>query len=174
MLGCYENFPENIHGIGQISFLVSPKIVQKAIVAVFHRLNQGKLEVKKMEHLFPANCEVGFELGIGDEITFTFLDVAEVDKLWAEISKRTLRLLDFLCVLQYHLVEESGERAPLKFDYYLLRFAFGKNVAELSVFHERGPRRVHVEDLMSFLAELVNEKLTEYSGTLKLERVRAV
>ncbi len=78
--------------------------------------------------------------------------------------------MDFLCVLQYHIVNESGKRSPLKFDYYLLRFAFGKNYMEFLVSHERGPQRVHVEDLIDFLTKHVKSELADrFSAVLRRE-----
>ena len=46
---------------------------------------------------------------------------------------------------------------PLRFDYYMMRVAFGKNVVEIRVFHERGPRYVSPEDLVAFFVTKVNE-----------------
>ncbi len=46
---------------------------------------------------------------------------------------------------------------------------------EFLVSHERGPQRVHVEDLMGFLTENVKNELADrYSVALKHEGMRAV
>ena len=123
-----------------------------------------------MIHVPSQKCEVGFEIGVGEEDTFVFLDEEEVRKLEDETATRIFHFMDFLCVLKYHTVENSARRVPLKFDYFMLRFAFDKTLLELVVSHERGPRRVYVEDLMNFLTDRVKEELAKQcSATLTLE-----
>ena len=47
--------------------------------------------------------------------------------------------MDFFCSIRYY--KGSGEkRSPLKFDYYMLRTVFSKDIFEVQVFHERGPK----------------------------------
>lgn len=170
MLGRYENFPKNIHGIARSTCEASPKKVQRAIVSAFFQLNQERFRLKEIAYSHLAGCEVDFEFGVGEDNAFTFLDNNELAILETEIAGKTLLFLDFLCVLQYHTVVETGKRAPLKFDYYLLRFVFGRNYMEFLVSHERGPQRVHTEDLIGFLAKRVkNEMANRFLVTLKLE-----
>ncbi len=175
MLGHYESFPEIVHGVAQLSYKTSPKKVQQALVIVFYQLNQEKGKLREMGYSFPADCEANFEFGVGDEATFTFLDKIELSRLEREIESSVLTFLDFLCALQYHVVDESGRRMPLKFDYYLLRFMFDKNFVEFLVSHERGPQRVHVEDLIGFLVGRIEKELDRrFSAALKLEGVRTI
>lgn len=173
MLGHYENFPRIIHGVARFTYRASRGKVQQAIVSAFYRLNQKGRRLEEVAYSSRAGCVVDFEFGVGEDVTFTFLDKNELGVLEAEIARKTLMFLDFLCVLQYHFVDESGKRAPLKFDYYLLRFAFGRNYMEFLVSHERGPQRIHVEDLIGFLTAHVERELADrYSVVLKLEGMR--
>ncbi|MFQ6068633.1 MAG: hypothetical protein ACE5KD_03720 [Candidatus Bathyarchaeia archaeon] len=175
MLGRYENFPNIIHGIARFSYRASQKKAQLAIVSAFYQLNRKKCRLKDIAYLFPPTYEVKFEFGIGEDITFTFLDENELNTLETKITKKALMFLDFLCVLQYHIIDKSRKRAPLKFDYYLLRFAFAKNYMEFLVSHERGPMRVHVEDLINFLTECIKKEMAaKYSVALKPEGKRTV
>ncbi|HUV98480.1 MAG TPA: hypothetical protein VMW14_03145 [Candidatus Paceibacterota bacterium] len=171
MLGHYEQFPETVHGISHFTHRAPLKPVQQAIATAFGQLNQKKCGLTEISHLNgPTDCEVDFEIGIGEKATFTFLDNSEVERLKGEIAKKPLHFLDFLCVLQYHAIGESGRRLSLRFDYFLLRFVFAKNLAEFLVSHERGPRRVHVEDLICFVTAYVKRELAKhYSVSLKLE-----
>jgi hypothetical protein len=171
MLGHYEQFPETVHGISHFTHRVPLRPVQQAIATVLGRLNQKKCDLTEISHLNgPAECEVNFEIGIGEKATFTFLDSTEVGRLKGEITKKPLPFLDFLCVLQYHTIGESGRRLSLRFDYYLLRFVFAKNLVEFLVSHERGSRRVHVEDLMCFVTTHVKRELAKRNSvSLKLE-----
>ena len=175
MLGHYESFPEIVHGVAQLSHKASPRKVQQAVATAFYQINQEKSKLREIGYSFPADCEVNFEFGVGDESTFTFLDKIELSRLERETERNVLSLLDFLCALQYHVVDKSGRRAPLKFDYYLLRFVFDRNFVELLVSHERGPQRVHVEDLIWFLVRRIEKELDErFSAALKLEGVRTI
>jgi len=175
VLGHYENFPRIIHGIARFSYKASRGKVQQAIASAFYWLTQEKCRLEEIAYSFPQSCVVDFEFGIGEDSVFTFLDKAELGVLEVEIAKKALVFLDFLCVLQYHVVDESRRRAPLKFDYYMLRFAFARNYMEFLVSHERGPQRVHVEDLIVFLTEHINKELADrYSVALKLEGTRTV
>lgn len=175
MLGHYENFPKIIHGVARFTHKTSRRKIQKAIVSVFHRLNQERCELKEIVYSSSPSCEVDFEFGIGENSVFTYLDENELSILEAEIAKKTLMFLDFLCVLQYHIVQDSGKRVPLKFDYYMLRFEFDRNYMEFLVSHERGPQHVHVEDLIDFLTRHLERALADrYSTALKLEGTQTV
>ncbi|MGB9134958.1 MAG: hypothetical protein WCC63_05185 [Candidatus Bathyarchaeia archaeon] len=161
MLGHYENFPDTVHGVTHFTHTTSLKAVQQVIVVALGQLNQKKCSLEEVARSVGPRCEVDFEVGVGEETNFTFLDDSEMERLEREISRKALPLLDFLCVLQYHLIKEPERRSPLKFDYFLLRFAFAKNLTELLVSHERGTQRVHVEDLMRFVIERVRKRLAE-------------
>ena len=175
MLGCYENFPKIIHGINRFTYRASSKKAQQAIVSAFYQLNQKGRRLGEIAYSSSVGCEVNFEFGVGEDVTFTFLDKNELSILEGEIAERAFAFLDFLCVLQYHVVDELGNRAPLKFDYYMLRFVFGKNHMEFLVSHERGPQHVHVYDLINFLTDLVKEELAaRFSVALRLEGKRTV
>ncbi|UCH31871.1 MAG: hypothetical protein JSV05_00240 [Candidatus Bathyarchaeota archaeon] len=168
MLGNYANFPNMIHGLLSFTHRASSRKIQQAVATTFHCLNQEVFRLKDISYSFPANCEVIFEFGIGEDVSFAFLDKTELNKLMTEIENKTLTTLDFFCALQYHVLD-SGKHTPLKFDYYFLRFSFAPNFVHFSVFHERGPRRVHVRDLMHFLIKLVKTKLNDqYSIALEL------
>jgi len=151
LLGHYKNFPRIIHGIARFSYSASRGKVQQAIASAFCQLNREKCRLKEIAYSSSPRCEVDFEFGVGEESIFTFLNKSELSVLETEIAKKALLLLDFLCVIQYHVVDESGKRSPLKFDYYMLRFAFNGNYVEFLISHERGPQRIHVEDLIDFL-----------------------
>ncbi|UCE95142.1 MAG: hypothetical protein JSV51_05225 [Candidatus Bathyarchaeota archaeon] len=174
LLGHYENFPNTIHGIARFTYRVQQKKIQQAIISAFHQLNLEKRKLEEITFSSP-NCELSFELGVGEDDVFTFLDKNEVDILDSAVAKKRLTFLDFLCILKYHVVNSVMKRTPLKFDYYLLRFAFSKNYMELLICHERGPRHVQVEAIMDFLTNHIRNELAErYSITFKLQSVWTV
>jgi hypothetical protein len=175
LFGCYEHFPETIHGIAHYSHETSSRKVQQAIAAVFIKLNNEKYRLEEIGFSFPADGEVNFEFGLGEDRSFLFLDETELTRLEAAISRAPLTYLDFLCALQYHIVEKSAKRKALKFDYYLLRFIFTGISVSIVVSHERGPRHIHAEDLIRFAAKQINNELTEgCSAILHLRRMRTL
>lgn len=175
MLGRYENFPETIHGIARLSYRSSRKTVQRAFASALSQINKKQFELGDVARPSSPNCSVDFEFGVGDDGDFTFFDNVELKSLQYEIKSGRLRLMDFLCVLQYYLVQELGKRTPLKADYYMLRFVFGSGSVDILASHERGPRRVHLEDLIRFLVKHAELRLHRISSTsLKLERLRTV
>ncbi len=163
LLGRYENFPGAIHGMVRIAYNASKGNVQKAVVSAFAQLSQRGCGFKEIAHSIPPTCEVLFEFGIGEDATFTFMDNDLKEKLVTEIERKPLVFLDFLCVLKYCRVDESGKRTPLKFDYYMLRLLFAKRSLDFLIFHERGPRRVHVQDLLDFLKNRIENEIVEDS-----------
>ena len=64
--------------------------------------------------------------------------------------------MDFFCAVRYYKAK-TEKKTPLKFDYYMIRFAFSKDTMEIRVFHERGPRYFSPEDIVTFLMNKVNE-----------------
>ena len=175
LLGRYENFPQNVHGIARFTCKSSKSKVQHWILRTLHGLNEQVFSLKDMATFSSSECEVSFEFGIADGIEFNFLDEEELDKLQGSIVKEALPSLDFLCAVCYHIIK-NGKRVPLKFDYYILRFVFrNKNSLELWMSHQRGVQRVSAEDLITFITKRVNEELSQNRlRTLDLESLRAL
>jgi len=68
--------------------------------------------------------------------------------------------LDFFCVVKYYSPRIKAKHKALKFDYYLFRFVFRKPSVILTVFHERGTRRLPIKELIEFLTNQINTELT--------------
>jgi hypothetical protein len=74
--------------------------------------------------------------------------------------------MDFFCSIRYY--KGNGEkRTPLKFDYYMLRTIFSKDIFEVQVFHERGPRYISPEELTAFIFTKINESSNKNRKILK-------
>jgi hypothetical protein len=136
------------------------------------RLNKETLDMQTVTKTSQANCTVNFEFGVADADTFNFLDEEELQKIEKTLKQQSLPVLDIYCVARYHLTEAKGKGRPLKFDYGMLRFAFGRRNMELFVYHERGTQRIPLEDMAVFIRDQVNEQLAEKSQqTLTLKKV---
>ena len=176
MLGQFENFSQNVHGIAFLTFKGSLQQIQLAVAHALHLLNRRKYGLHELtgSHLrSDAHCEVSFEVGIGENATFTFLDEKELALLEAVITEKRLTVLDFLCILKYYVFKDKRRKEPLKFDYYMLRFGFDVNSAELSVYHERGPRHVHTEEVINFVIDYIRREASkEWGFSQTTERIQ--
>ena len=159
LLGRYENFPEVIHGVAQFTHRLSVRKLQQAILHALHRLNQQTCNLDAIAPFSSLKYEVSFEFGVAEGTTFNYLDHEELDRLQGDILERALPVLDFLCVVKYHIREEK--RVPLKFDYHLLRLMFQRRSVQLQIFHERGTRRISLEDLITFITKCIKDELSQ-------------
>jgi hypothetical protein len=161
LLGRYENFPENVHGVALFEYQDSAKEVQKAILCTFHCLNQATFDLGAVTPYLKQNCEVGFEFGVADGFDFNFLDQKELDRCLKSVDETEVETLDFFFAVCYHLVRDGGKRVPLRFDYHVLRFLFQEGGLELRIRHERGTQRVPLDDLTDFLVKQINIELSQ-------------
>ncbi|KPV63924.1 MAG: hypothetical protein AOA66_0502 [Candidatus Bathyarchaeota archaeon BA2] len=159
LLGRYENFPEVIHGVARLSFKFPMKKVRQAILCVLQQLNQEVCSLNVITPHLQSDIEVSFEVGVAEDVGFNYLDKEELDRFQKSMVEKELSLLDFFCVVRYHVVKDRRKRVPLKFDYHMLRFTFQENSMELQICHERGTQRVPLEDLIAFITKRINEEL---------------
>jgi len=160
LLGCYSNFPKNIHGISSFQYFDSAKGLQQAILCAFFRLNSESVDLGTVNPYLKQNCVVSFEFGVADGFDFNFLDQNELTRCLTGVDENELQTLDFFFAVRYHLVRDDGKRVPLKFDYLVLRFLFQEGGLELQIRHEKGPQRVQSEDLTEFLVKQINFELS--------------
>ena len=156
MLGLYNNFPLNIHRIDTFSTHFSSKKLQQRMMKVFCEINRGNFSFKEVACPTVPDCTIIFEVGLAEAESFNYIDEEEAKKVLSALRKAPLQTIDFFCAVRYY--KGHGEKKkPLKFDYYMMRALFGKNAVEIRVFHERGPRYIPPEDLVTFLVTKVNE-----------------
>jgi hypothetical protein len=156
MLGFYENFPANIHRTDNFTSPLSSKKLQQRLIQVLHDINRETFSFEEVAYPTVPECTIIFEVGLAEAKSFNYIDEEEIKRVLSALRKETFRSMDFFCAVRYY--KGAGEKkTPLKFDYYLMRFVFGKNSMEIQVFHERGPRYISPEDIVTFLVNMVNE-----------------
>ena len=171
MIGTYDNFPDLYHGVALFSCRSSPKSIQRVIVSLFCRINHG--EALELPILSSQGIQLFLDIGIAEGLAFNFIDDEEKNRFLSLIEKTSFRTLDFLCIARYY-VPVGNRRRPLKFDYYMLRFIFDSETVELIVYHEKGTRRLSIEDLIRILSEKINEELRRMGKPpLEIETLRA-
>jgi hypothetical protein len=174
MLGRYQNFPEIIHGMARFTFLSSQQELQRAILQTMHRLNHKAYSLKDLTPFRTSECEVSFEFGVAEDMTFNYLDKEELERISKRVETKPLRVIDVFSVIRYH-VNAKSKRRPLKFDYNMLRFTFSRKTMEVFVAHQRGNQRVSIEDFIRFLTNQIDKELMrENQKTLVLKYLRTL
>jgi hypothetical protein len=123
-------------------------------------VNGKDLKLEDVADPSVPQCTAIFEFGIAEANSFTYLDATEVDKVLKTINKKPLQVVDVYCAVRYYKWQ-NGKKAPLKFDYYMVRFLFNKKLLEILVFHERGPRYIAPNDIVNFMTNKINEEFSK-------------
>ena len=106
-----------------------------------------------------SNCRVLFDFGIADGLTFNYLD-EEMLKLSVDaVSKEAVSTLDFICIVRYYKTISRRRYKPLRFDYYIMRFRFYDGGGSIQIYHEKGTRRLPIDDLIGLIIRRVNREL---------------
>lgn len=155
MLGFYENFPSSIQYVTHFSSVLSSKQLQEKIIKVCCEVNRKEFSFEEVANPTIPKGIVIFEFGIADAGGFSYIDEEEIKKALNLLAKEYLHTLDFFCAIRYYKGKPEKKKA-LKFDYYLMRTVYDKNVIEMQVHHERGPRYVAPEDLTLFIFNKIN------------------
>jgi hypothetical protein len=164
MLGFYENFPVNIHRIEAFATPLSNNRLQRRLIQVVHNINRKTFSFEEVACPTVPECTIIFEAGLAEAESFNYVDEEEKQKVLSALRKTPFQTMDFFCAVRYYK-GTAEDKTPLKFDYYMMRLIFGKNNLEIQVFHERGPRYISPEDIITFLVNEVNK--TSSRRTLK-------
>jgi len=155
MLGRYDNFPENIHRIDTFTSSLPVRKTQDRIIQTLYDMNKKAIVSDEVDLQALRDCTVVFEAGVAEARSFNYLDETEMSKLQRAIKKEPLPIIDIFLAACYH--KKKGEKkSPLKFDYFFFRTVFGKELLEVQVYHERGPRYVSPADLVGFIINKLN------------------
>lgn len=157
MLGFYENFPVNIHRIETFTTYLSNRSFQQKLIEVLCDTNRREYCFEEITCPTVPECTIIFEAGLADAESFNYIDKDETRKVITTLKKASLQTMDFFFVVRYYK-GKTEDKAPLKFDYYFLRVVFSRNNLEMQVFHERGPRYISPEDIVTFLVNELNKK----------------
>ena len=153
-LGFYENFPSNIHMIESFNSTLSSKQLQQKLIQVLYEINRKEFSFEEAANPTIPECKLIFEFGLADAEGFNYVDEEEVKKVRNLLGKENLRTMDFFCAIRYY---KGEKKSALKFDYYLLRTVYNRDILEIQVFHKKGPRYISPEDLTLFIFNKTNE-----------------
>ena len=159
MFGEYDGFPEIRHRVVQFLYRVSKVRLQESVIKTLYRLNERRRGFRFSSIPSVLGCKVLFDFGIADGLTFNYLNEETVKLSLEIVSKRSLPTLDFLCIVRYYKRIGRRKYRPLRFDYYILRFQFYNGSGDIQIYHEKGIRRISIEDLIEFIIQKINEEL---------------
>jgi len=160
MLGFYENFPQNIHGTMLFTTSIQNKKLQRSLIQILHKINIESFYLEEITAPSIPQCTAILEFGIAETNSFNFLDKEETSKVLKAISKSPFQRMDFFCAIRYYKTQNE-RKTPLKFDYYMIRFIFHKDLTELQIFHERGPRYTSPQDIINLIVNKINERFSK-------------
>jgi len=156
MLGVYDNFPENVHKTATFTVSLTSKKLQQSLIQLFKEANSKAYNLEEVTVPTTPKCLVTFEWGIAEANNFNYLDDEEINKILRLVQKEPFQTMDFYCALKYYKMQ-NGKKCPLKFDYYIVRLTFDKNLMRMLIFHERGPRYLSPEDMINFVVDGISK-----------------
>jgi len=130
------------------------------LIQTLQKINKKKFISEDVAIPSLFQCTVIFEFGIAEANSFNYLDEEETNKVLKAIRRKPLQIMDFFCAVRYYKIQNE-KKTSLKFDYYMMRFIFNKDLMEIQVFHEKGPRYVSPEDITKFVADRINKASTK-------------
>lgn len=151
MLGKFENFPIFAHKEKTFRFNDSLKNIQRRIIKSIYSLNGKEIPSSLIFNGIDAGFNVIFEIGIAEGLNFNYLDETELKRFLNHLENENFKVLDFFLLSRYYVAD--SKKRPLKFDYQMIRLEFSKDSFTVKVYHERGPRRIQLEELIDFFAK---------------------
>lgn len=176
-LGVFTNFPTIVHGIGE-AFHNDPLYkIQQATITALKELNNYRepypLSVSGKSGTYIGT--LGFEIGVADDIFFNYLDDETVQRLCKLLNpRRNYRLLDFLIIVTYHYTQQK-KRIALNFDHFHLRLIFTKRRMEGRLFHNKGTRRIPIDEMLNRIFDQIRKSMIRSSlGSLTVKRMKTL
>lgn len=156
MLGVFDGFPENVDETAHFKVKATSKELQLTLIKTLLKLNSENVDLEAITYPIMHQCSIGFEFGIAEGNIFSYIDINKMNELMKSIKEKPCQIMDLLCAIRYHKTQ-GGKRVPLRFDYYMLRFAFDEESTSIHVFHEKGPGYVSHKDIAMLLMRRINE-----------------
>jgi hypothetical protein len=132
------------------------KQLQRRLIQAFYEINRKEFSFEEAGNPTIPECKIIFEFGLADAESFNYIDEEEVKKALNLLAKEHLGTIDFFCAIRYYRGKGEKKRA-LKFDYYLIRTVYNRDIFEIQVYHKKGLRYLSPEDLTLFIFNKTNE-----------------
>jgi hypothetical protein len=169
MIGVSENFPKKIHRLERFETKLASKKIQKKLIQILESNNRKTYSFEDITYPSVPNCKIIFEAGLAEAKTFNYIDEEEKNRFLKALKKETLNLLDLFFSIRYYRINKKKD-TPLNFDYYMIRIIFHNKTIEVKVFHERGPRHISPEEIVTFIINELNKNSTKKISKLKTKK----
>ncbi|MCW3995521.1 MAG: hypothetical protein NWE98_05160 [Candidatus Bathyarchaeota archaeon] len=163
-LGFFENFPASVHYAESFNSTLSSRSLQQRLIQALYDVNRQEFSFEQIAIPTVPEGRVIFEFGLAESENFNFIDKGELKKALDFLAQERVNSLDLFCAVRYYR-GNGQKKTPLKFDYFILRTVFSKDLFEIQVFHERGPRYLSPEDVVAFIFLRLN--CTSNRGVLR-------
>ena len=130
--------------------------LQRRLIQAFYEINRKEFSFEEAANPTIPECKIIFEFGLADAETFNYIDEEEVKKALNLLEKKHLDTMDFFCAVRYYK-GNAEKKTALKFDYYLIRTLYSRDIFEIQVYHKKGLRYLSPEDLTLFIFNKINE-----------------
>ena len=130
--------------------------LQRRLIQAFYEINRKEFSFEEAANPTIPECKIIFEFGLADAENFNYIDEEEVKKAIKLLAKEQLDTIDFFCAIRYYKGKAEKKRA-LKFDYYLIRTSYSRDMFEIQISHKKGLRYLSPEDLTLFIFNKINE-----------------
>ena len=176
-LGVFTNFPTIVHGIGEAVHNDPLYKLQQATITALKELNNYRepypLSISGKSGTYIGI--LGFEIGVAEDVFFNYLDNETVERLCKLLNpRRNYRLLDFLIIVTYHYVQQK-KRIALNFDHFHLRLIFNKRRMECRLFHNKGTRRIPIDEMLYRIFDQIRKSMKRSSlGSLTIKKMKTL
>ena len=172
MIGLSDKFPEKIHRIERCETTFPTKKIQKELILSLVKFNSKTLSFEEITYPTIPNCKIIFEIGLAEAKIYNYIDDDERNRFLKALRNETFKLLDLFVAIRYYRTNQE-KKTPLNFDYYLTRIIFEKKFIEFRVFHEKGPRYISPEDLVSVIINEINKNLIKKKGKVIIKKIES-
>jgi len=135
---------------------VASEQLQRRLIQAFYEINRREFSFEEAATPTIPDCKIIFEFGLADAESFNYIDEEEVKKALNLLAKEHLGTMDFFCAIRYYKCK-TEKKSALKFDYYLVRTMYSRDIFEIQVHHKKGLRYLSPEDLTLFIFDKINE-----------------
>jgi len=170
----FSHFPEMAHGRATLSYDNSLLTIQRAILRALGKLNCRRVKtlVSIADIAGSFEGEMSFEVGVAERDSFNYLDDEEEEKALHMLdSIGPCSTIDFFMIVRYEV--RDGRRHSIRSDSYAIRFTFLEHHVDIEIFHEKGIRRLALDELIMILAESIEREFDiAPHKALRIEKIR--
>jgi hypothetical protein len=157
MIGRYDRFPDIIQAKASLAYSFPAQKLVHIIVDALEEMNGISEDAPSELASRKQSLQCKYEIGVAEKVYFNYLDDEEYRRLKKQLSKSSVRVLDFLVCIFYRTLGKNGKDTALWSDWQYVRF-FLKSLGqlEINVHHFKGTRKIPLDVLIQKLVAYLN------------------